>query len=143
MKIAKYFIVALLCSAVVWGATKGDQQPFAKYGRVLVQAYDAGTLNPTNIPTFSNQNAISVVNNGNLDGGSSTTVYCGFDTSVTPSNGYTVSVGSSLSIDLVSVSQGTPVSPTDGGTNAIAPKLYCVAAPGILSEMDVRYIVVK
>lgn len=138
----KLFVAAASCliAIIATAAVKGDQQPFAKYGVVQVAGYDAGSGAPQCLGV-SNQNAI-MVRNYNRDGGTGATLYCGFDTSVSANDGMPVAHLESLSVDLVSLSQGTPVSPTDGGTNAIAPKLCCIGAPGA-SITDLRWMVVK
>jgi len=140
--------VASLITAAGWlslasAATKGDQNPYGAYGRVLVQAYDGGSGGRTTIPLKPYQNAVALTNLGILDGGTSQTIYCGYDTSLTPSNGFPVPVNATLSIDIVSLVQAPFPVPNDGGTQTQTPQLYCSAAAGALSEMDVRWMVVK
>lgn len=127
-----------------YAATKGDQQPFAKYG-VVQCASDGGT---TQIPLVGNQNAVAV-RVFNTDGGTGATVYLGFDTSVTRITGMPLKDQEMLSIDLVALTQNASnTAPTqlDGGVTvnagSVSPKLYCtVPANGAIT--DLHWMVVK
>jgi hypothetical protein len=136
-------LVALLSIGAI-AAVKGDS-PASKNGRVLVQAYDGGAAGRSNIPLMIGQNAVALQNLGIVDGGTSQVVYCGWNGSPAvvenlPQTGFQIPIGGVLSIDIV----GNNVLQTDGGALAgTGNLLYCAAAPGALSEMDVRYMMVK
>lgn len=123
--------LAILC---LTAATPGDKTPKATYGNVQVASFDGGTASadggtyPTKIFTgITGRNAFSIYNNGPV------TVYCGFDRSVTPSTGFPVAAGATLSIDLV--------------YNASGDKdLYCIGTAGTRDQdapADTRWIQVK
>ena len=141
MKIVKYIIaVAALLSVVAIAATKGDPSPFAKYGVSIVRGYDGGLGAPICLG-IPNQNSL-MVRNWQGDGGTSATLYCGFDTSVSGATGMPLQNTETLTVDLVSLAQGTQVSPTDGGVNTVAPKLCCIGGPGS-APVDLRWMIVK
>ncbi len=123
-------LTAILATA----ATPGDKTPKATYGTVQVASYDGGSaaadggVYPTKIFTgLPGRNAYAIFNNGPV------TVYCGFDKSITPSTGFPVAAGSSLSIDLV--------------WNASGDKdLYCIGPAATRDQdapSDTRWIQVK
>lgn len=138
-KIVAIFVALLAITAIA--ATKGDT-PAAQYGNISVGTYDGGNTSPTAIPMMNGQNTMAIFNNGILDGGTSTKVFCGWDKNVTPVNGMPVGVGVLLNIDIVSVCT-SPI-PADGGATVCNPQLYCVGVnSGLQSGMDVRHMRVK
>lgn len=136
----KLTIMLLFVGAVVYGATKGDQQPFTKYGKSQVAGYDAGTGAPVCIGV-SNQNSV-MVRNFNRDGGTGATLYAGFDTSVSPDNGMPIQHSETITVDVVALSQGFPPGPADGGVQAVSNKLCFIGAPGAVIT-DICWMVVK
>lgn len=129
-----FFILLIIGAGMANAATKGDQQPFAKYGKLACPVWDGGSSSLGTFPVVGNQNAIAVQNNGFGDGGTAGgNIYIGFDTSLTPSNGFIVSEGSTISIDLVSLGTGT----------ALSPKMYCTKLNTNWFPNETRYIVVK
>ncbi len=141
------FLAVAVIAGVAYAATKGDQNPFAFYGIVQITSYDGGT--PAQVPLKPNQNAVAIRNFTN-DGGTTATVFCGFNTSVTDATGFPIKDQETLSLDLVAITQNAAIAATpgltDGGVTVTAgsllPKIYCVTAPGTAAK-DIHYILVK
>ena len=142
-KVASLVLLALSIAAVAIGAVKGDAPGWGLNGRLKVQAFDGsvtvfdgGVGSAVRIPFKPGQNAIALYNAGILDGGTSQIVYCGWQiTTATPTVGFPIPALATLSIDVSTAAIS--------GTTGTPPALYCQAASGILSEMDVRFMVVK
>jgi hypothetical protein len=138
-KVRNSVVVALLFAVAAYAATKGDPSPFGKYGVVQIAGYDAGTGAPKCFG-IANQNSI-MVRNFILDGGTTPTMYCGFDTSVSHLTGMPVLGQESFTVDITAVVGSTPI-PFDGGVTAASPQLCCIEAPGG-APSDLHWMIVK
>lgn len=130
-------IITIAASA--FAATKGDGTPAAKSGISQVAGYDAGTGAPICL-AMNNQNSI-MIRSYNRDGGTEATLFCGFSTSV-DTTGMPLLAKEALTIDVVSVVQGSVPVPYDGGVSVLSPKLCCIGAPGA-AVTDLRWMTVK
>lgn len=139
---------ALAIGVVTLAATKGDPQPFAQSGVAIVRGWDAGTGAPVCLGIVS-QNSI-MVRNWQGDGGTSATLFCGFNTSVNATSGMPLQNTETLTVDLVALTQGFSSTATPGLTDsgvsitvgAGAPKLCCIGAAGS-APTDLRWMIVK
>lgn len=121
--LALWAIISVLGLGILaQGATKGDSLPKAVGGSVLVLTATATAI-PTN--DMIGRNSIAIFNNG------PNTIWCGWKSTVSTTNGFPVAAQSSLNMDVVADAQGTP-------------KLYCIAsAADQVSPADTRYMEVK
>lgn len=109
--------------AMAFAATKGDPQPKATNGAVLV-LNSAATQIFTSSTGMVGRNAFALYNNG------PNTIWCGWKSNVTTATGFPVTAGGALSVDLVSLDA--------------AQTLYCIASTADqVSPADTRWIQVK
>ncbi len=133
----KLLATGVFCTLTVLAfvaATPGDKPAKARTGAVQISSYDAGTVSadggvqPTKVFTaLLGRNAFNVYNNGTW------TIWCSWNSNVTPSNGFPIVAGASLSVDL-----------TYNGTGD--QDFYCTGTAGNRDQdapADTRWIQVK